>query len=77
MNDIVGHPDLSVPPSEPLKGCPGRTGFGGLTLGIVGLAEGASRTLADGQLFCKIEMKITRLADTKDYKRFVVEAKPA
>ena len=43
----------------------------------IDLAEGASRTLADGDLYCKIEMKITRLSDTKDYKRFTVVARSA
>ena len=43
----------------------------------IDLAEGDSRTLADGQQFCKIEMVISRLTDTKDYKRFTVIARPA
>ena len=43
----------------------------------IDLAEGDSRTLADGQPFCKIEMVVTRLTDTRRYKRFTVVARPA
>lgn len=43
---------------------------------VIDLTEGASRTLADKEVFCQVEMTISRLTDSADFKRFNVVVKP-
>jgi hypothetical protein len=41
---------------------------------VVALAEGEARTLTDEDELCQIKLKVTRLADSKQFKRFTIEA---
>lgn len=41
---------------------------------VVALAEGESRTLSDESELCEIKLKISRLSDSTQFKRFTVEA---
>ncbi len=41
---------------------------------VVALSENRSQTLTDNDTFCQLELKITRLSDSKEFKRFTVEA---
>lgn len=41
---------------------------------VVALGENQSQTLTDDGTFCQLKLKITRLSDSKQFKRFTVEA---
>lgn len=41
---------------------------------VVALAEGESRTLTDEDQLCEIKLKVSRLGDSKQFKRFTIEA---
>lgn len=41
---------------------------------VVALGEGESRTLTDESELCQIKLKVTRLGDSKQFKRFTIEA---
>ena len=41
---------------------------------VVALGENKSQTLTDDDTFCQLNLKITRLGDSKQFKRFTIEA---